>query len=95
LTKALGELTKDALSRIAAEAWADSLRETYKDYPHFQAAVFHSTAAPRKGEVCGGSAFVVRTNLINGLPPTKPTEIQLPDAEYLKRLTRKPNQVAA
>jgi hypothetical protein len=95
LTKALGELTKDPLSRLAAEAWADSLRETYRDYPHFQAAVFHSTAVPRKGEVDGGSAFVVRTNLINGLPPNKHTDIQAPDALHLKRPARKPNQVAA
>lgn len=86
MTKLEEQLTTDPLTRLGAGEIAHSLREQYKGNPYFKAAVFmfpHGKA--------GNFCYVVRTNLINGMPPTKPTEINPPDAAFLRRAT----QVAA
>jgi hypothetical protein len=86
LTKGAEQLTTDTLSRLGADEIAHNLREKYKGNKYFKVAVFmfpHGKA--------GNFCYVVRTNLINGLPPTKPTEIKIPDAPFLRRAT----QVAA
>ena len=80
MTKEEEELTIDPLSRLGANSIAQALREQYKGSKYFRAAVFmfpHGKA--------GNFAYVVRTNLINGLPPTKETKIEPPDARYLRK----------
>lgn len=79
LTKEEVELTTDPLTRSGADEIARNLRVQYRDSPHFKAAVFMFPYG-KSGNFC----YVVRTNLINGMPPTKPTEIKPPDAELLR-----------
>lgn len=75
MTRTLGELTTEGMTRLDADAFADKLRERYKDFPHFQARVY---VCPIK--LSDGPVYIVRSNLVNGLPPTKHARIYAPDA---------------
>lgn len=90
LTKEEANLTTDPLSRLGANSLAQTLRERYKESKHFEAAVFMFPYG-KAGNFC----YVVRTNLVNGLPPSKPTKIKPPDARYLRKASYDPSQVAA
>jgi hypothetical protein len=83
-------LTGESLTRSGANELAHHLREKYKAFPHFKAAVFmfpHGKA--------GNFEYVVRTNMIGGLPPTKPTPIKAPDAAFLRKPIPDREQVPA
>jgi hypothetical protein len=89
MNRAMGEIKINPLSKRYAEALADELRERYKAFPHFQVAVFVDHSSPKsddEGEI--GTAYVVRTNLVNGLPPLRHTDIKAPDAKNLKWATQ-------
>lgn len=90
MSRAMGELTANPLSKRYAEGLADELRERYKEFPYFQAAVFMDHSVPLaddEGEI--GVAYVVRTNLVNGNPPRRYTDIMPPDACSLQWANRK------
>ena len=89
MTRYLGALTIDPTSRRGADSLAQSLREIYKDYPHFRADVFESP-----GGTADDPVFVVRTNLIAGVPPAKPTDVFISHKEHLRRVTRRPKVAA-
>jgi hypothetical protein len=80
LTKKEAELTIDPLSRLGANSIAQALREQYKGSKYFKAEVFMFPYGK-----AGNFAYVVRTNLINGVPPTKETKIEPPDMRYLRK----------
>jgi hypothetical protein len=90
LTKKDEDFTIDALSRLGANSIAQSLREKYADCKHFKAEVFMFPYG-KAGNFC----YVVRTNLVNGMPPTKPTKIKPPDAAFLRKSAPNTSQVAA
>jgi hypothetical protein len=90
LTKGQEDFTIDALSRLGANSIAQSLRERYRGYKFFKADVFMFPYG-KAGNFC----YVVRTNLVNGLPPTKPTPIKPPDAAFLRKSAPNVSQVAA
>ena len=90
LTKEGEDLTIDALSRLGANSIAQALREKYADSKHFKAGIFMFPYGK-----AGNFAYVVRTNLINGLPPKEPTPIKPPDAAFLRKAAPNTSQVAA
>lgn len=87
LATTMGDLRQDPLSKGGAQALAHKLREIHGWSPFFRVAVFKSSYQPADG----GPIYVVRTNLINGMPPTKHIEIEGP---YAKEAIKSTNQAA-
>ena len=85
MTNEAEDLTSDALSREGAEAWARKLKEKYQDFPHFQVAVYQSSEIPTSKKKSQKPVYVVRTNMVNGYPPNRPTPIKPLDAVHLSK----------